>query len=57
MVESLGAKATATVSKDTSYVVAGSDPGSKYDKALELGLTILDESAFISFLAIHGVEL
>jgi DNA ligase (NAD+) len=34
------------VSKKTSYVVVGTDPGSKYDKARELGVKTLDESQF-----------
>jgi DNA ligase (NAD+) len=34
------------VSKKTAYVVAGDAPGSKYDKAVELGVPILDEDGF-----------
>jgi DNA ligase (NAD+) len=34
------------VSKKTDFVVAGENTGSKYDKAVELGVTILDEPAF-----------
>ena len=34
------------MSKKTTYVVVGTDPGSKYDKAKELGVTILTESEF-----------
>jgi len=41
-----GGKAAASVSKKTNYVVAGDSPGSKYDKALELGVPILDEDGF-----------
>jgi DNA ligase (NAD+) len=42
-----GGKVSASVSKQTDYVVAGAEPGSKYDKALELGITILDEADFL----------
>ena len=37
---------TSSVSKKTSFVVAGENAGSKYDKAVELGVPILDEAAF-----------
>ncbi|MCL7982756.1 MAG: NAD-dependent DNA ligase LigA, partial [marine benthic group bacterium] len=50
-VEALGAKATGSVSKKTDYVVAGEDPGSKLEKAESLGLTVLDEKAFLALLA------
>jgi DNA ligase (NAD+) len=45
-VRAAGGKVTSSVSKKTSFVVAGEEPGSKYDKAVELGVTILDEPAF-----------
>ncbi len=51
--ERLGAKVAGSVSAKTSYVVVGADPGSKYDKARELGIPILDEDAFIKFLKNH----
>ena len=46
-----GGKASASVSKKTDYVVAGDSPGSKYDKAVELGVPILDEDGFRRLLA------
>ncbi|WP_420873571.1 NAD-dependent DNA ligase LigA [Mycobacterium riyadhense] len=46
-----GGKAAGSVSKKTSFVVAGDSPGSKYDKAVELGVPILDEDGFRKLLA------
>jgi DNA ligase (NAD+) len=45
-VRAAGGKVTSSVSKKTGFVVAGENPGSKHDKAVELGLQILDEPAF-----------
>ncbi len=45
-----GGKVTAAVSKKTSYVVAGADPGSKLQKAVALGIVVLDETAFVALL-------
>jgi DNA ligase (NAD+) len=42
-VAGLGGKVSSSVSKKTDFVVAGSTPGSKYDRALELGVPVLDE--------------
>ena len=41
-----GGKAAGSVSKKTDFVVAGDSPGSKYDKAIELGVPVLDEDGF-----------
>ncbi|OBH54683.1 DNA ligase (NAD(+)) LigA [Mycobacterium mantenii] len=46
-----GGKAAGSVSKKTDYIVAGDSPGSKYDKAIELGVPVLDEDGFRQLLA------
>lgn len=46
-----GGKAAGSVSKSTSYVVAGENAGTKLDKAEQLGLTVLDEDGFVKLLA------
>jgi DNA ligase (NAD+) len=46
-----GGKAAGSVSKKTDFVVAGDAPGSKYDKAVELGVPVLDEDGFRKLLA------
>jgi DNA ligase (NAD+) len=51
LVAAHGGKAGSSVSKKTSYVVVGTDPGSKFDKAKSLGVPILDESQFEKLLA------
>jgi DNA ligase (NAD+) len=47
LIESRGGRVSGNVSKKTDYVVAGADPGGKYDKARELGITLLDEEALL----------
>lgn len=49
--EALGAKVTSSVSKSTSALVLGQEPGSKADKARALGIPSLDEKAFLALLA------
>jgi DNA ligase (NAD+) len=51
LLEAAGAKVAGSVSKKTDYVVAGSDAGSKLDKALTLGVTVIDEAGMLALLA------
>ena len=50
-IEQMGGKVTGSVSKKTDYVVVGAEPGSKHDKALELGIAVLDEKGLLELLA------
>ena len=47
LVKDHGGRATSSVTKKTSYLVVGADPGSKYDKAQSLGVEVLTEDEFM----------
>jgi DNA ligase (NAD+) len=53
-IEALGGKVTGSVSKKTSYLIAGAEAGSKLAKAEELGVEVLDQGAFEALLAGSG---
>ena len=50
LIESQGGKVTESVSRQTDYVLVGENPGSKYRKALDLGVEIIDEDTFVGML-------
>jgi DNA ligase (NAD+) len=56
LVEELGGTVSLTVSRKTSYVVAGRDPGSKLDQAKRFGISILSEEDFTALLAQAGIR-
>ena len=49
-IEQMGGKVTGSVSKKTDYVIVGQNPGSKYEKAVELGIEIIDEERLLGIL-------
>ena len=49
-VEAAGGKVTASVSKKTDYVVAGTEAGTKLERAQEIGVPVLDEEVFLRML-------
>ena len=49
-IENMGGKVSGKVSKKTNYIVAGFSPGRKYEEAVKLGITILDEAALLQLL-------
>lgn len=50
MIKDRGGKVSSSVSKNTTYLLAGDDPGSKFDKAKELGVSVIDEQEFLQLL-------
>ena len=56
MLEALGAKVAGSVSKKTHGVVAGTEAGSKLDKAQELGIPVLDEAALLALVNAHSSD-
>jgi DNA ligase (NAD+) len=50
IVEKMGGKVTGSVSRKTDYIIVGVDPGSKYDKAKELGIRIIGENEFLDMI-------
>ena len=50
LIESLGAKASGSVSKKTDYVIAGENAGSKLQKARELSVKVIDEKEFFEMI-------
>ncbi len=49
-IEARGGKVTSSVTKKTSYVVVGDNPGSKYSEAVKIGVPVLDEDSFLKLL-------
>jgi len=56
LVEAAGGRVVSSVSKATSFVVVGAEPGSKYDRAVALGVTVLDEAEFMTRIREAGGE-
>jgi DNA ligase (NAD+) len=54
IVKSIGGRVSSTVGKTVDYVVAGAEPGSKYDKAVKLGIKIVDEKEFLKMIEMQG---
>ena len=55
LIEASGGKVVSSVSKETHYVVVGTDPGSKLRKAQDLDVTVLSEADFVEMLGAAGI--
>ena len=55
-VKSLGAKPVAAISKNTKFLIAGEEPGSKLEKATKLGVSVLDETQFLTLIGADSAE-
>ena len=53
-IKRLGGRVTSSVSRKTDYVIVGDSPGSKYRRALELGIPILSEEEFLRLIGEKG---
>ena len=49
-IREMGGKVVSSVSKKTDYAIIGANPGSKYDKAVSLGIAVLNEEEFLRYL-------
>ncbi|MFR2552096.1 MAG: BRCT domain-containing protein, partial [Clostridioides difficile] len=56
MIEKRGGKATSSVSKSTTFVLAGEEAGSKLTKANDLGIKVIDEERFLELLKLSSKD-
>ena len=54
LIHQLGGKAASSVSKQTDYVVVGTNPGSKHERAKALGVSVIDEAQFKKLVGSKG---